>query len=188
MGETTSQALINRRGFLNRAWLASLGILLVDPGGVTYVFALPRFCKGEFGDQFTQGCLDEVLPAAGTGPINFPSGRFWLVQTADQRVLALYKVCTHLVCSYGWLDNSRIFRCPCQGSQFQLDGTYIQGPAPRSLDHFIVRQLDADGNEVAMTDPAGNALPFPDQGLQLVVETGQRILGKPKGERYTTST
>ena len=41
---------INRREFLNVAWLASLGFLFVDVAGVTYLFSMPRFKVGEFGD------------------------------------------------------------------------------------------------------------------------------------------
>lgn len=188
MAVDASPQKINRREFLNLAWLASLGVLLVDLGGVTYLFALPRFREGEFGGEFPLGRAADSLPTPGSGPVNFPSGRFWLVQTADNQVLALYKVCTHLGCLYNWVDENDLFRCPCHGSQFQLDGTYIRGPAPRSLDRFIVRVLDRDGNEVALTDADGNALALTDQDLQVVVETGQRILGKPKGQRYGTST
>jgi cytochrome b6-f complex iron-sulfur subunit len=95
---------------------------------------------------------------------------------------AIYKVCTHLGCLYNW-DNSTVrYRCPCHGSQFQLDGTYIAGPPPRSLDRFVVRLLDPQGNEVACTDPNGN--PLPSEDLQVVVETGQLIRGKPWGVSY----
>ena len=53
------------------------------------------------------------------------------MRTQDNRVAAIYKVCTHLGCLYNW-DNSTVrYRCPCHGSQFQLDGTYIADPAPR---------------------------------------------------------
>ena len=46
---------VNRREFLNLAWLASLGILSIDLGVVTYFFAMPRFREGEFGGTFTVG-------------------------------------------------------------------------------------------------------------------------------------
>lgn len=188
MGTQVSQRKVNRRAFLNLAWLASLGILSIDLGVVTYFFALPRFRAGEFGGQFSIGRAADALPAPGEGPINVPAGRFWLVQTANRQVLALYKVCTHLGCLYGWLDENGIFRCPCHGSQFQLDGTYISGPAPRSLDRFVVQVVDEAGAEVATTDAVGNALPLADTNLQIVIETGQRILGKPKGQKYPTSS
>ena len=106
------------------------------------------------------------------------------MRTQDNRVAAIYKVCTHLGCLYNW-DNSTVrYRCPCHGSQFQLDGTYIADPAPRSLDRFVVRLLDALGKEVASTDQNGNPLPLPNNDLQVIVETSQLIRGRPRGVSY----
>ncbi len=183
----TTDARMNRREFLNLAWLASIGILIVDIGGVAYVFAMPRFRGGQFGGLFDLGLAGERLPLPGGDPLNFPKGKFWLVRTANGLILALYKVCTHLGCIYNWRTEEDRFICPCHGSQFQLDGTYIRGPAPRSLDRFVVRLLDEQGNEVLQTDPEGNAIPLTDENLRLLVDSGRRILGKPRGQRYPTS-
>ncbi len=172
-------AKISRREWLNYAWLASLGILLVDLAGIGYLFSMPRFKEGEFGGVFSLGQVSN-LPPKKTPPVNFPKGRFWLVHT-EQGVLALYKVCTHLGCLYGWNDQEGKFICPCHGSQFQYDGTYIRGPAPRSLDRFVVQVLDQDGNVLAETDPeTGDPVPLPDDPNVIVkVDTGRKILGEP---------
>lgn len=45
----------------------------------------------------------------------------------------------------------------------------------------MARLLDAQGNEVASTDPNGNPLSLPGEGLQVVIETGQLMRGKPRG-------
>ncbi len=71
------------------------------------------------------------------------------------------------------------FECPCHGSKFQLDGTFIEGPAPRDLDRFVIYLKDASGRVVAQTDPGGSPLPVPDPNLIVEVDTGQKILGKP---------
>lgn len=68
-----------------------------------------------------------------------------------------------------------------------MDGTYIQGPAPRGLDRFVVEFLNQEGNVVAKTDEMGDALSLDDENLQVVVETGQLIRGIRAGEKYTTS-
>ncbi|MEX2054677.1 MAG: hypothetical protein WD972_00705, partial [Candidatus Andersenbacteria bacterium] len=44
-----SELKLNRREFLNIAWLASLGFLTLSVGGLSVLFALPRFREGEFG-------------------------------------------------------------------------------------------------------------------------------------------
>jgi len=46
--------------------------------------------------------------------------------------LIVIGICTHLGCipnrsDYGWL-------CPCHGSQYDLSGRILRGPAPRNLD------------------------------------------------------
>lgn len=172
---------MNRREFLNFAWLASLGFLTVNFGGMTYLFAMPRFREGEFGGKFTIGTVAE-LPEAGSAPVNFPKVKVWLSNT-EQGVMGIYKVCTHLGCLYNW-DNEEVrFRCPCHGSQFQADGTYIQGPAPRNLDRFIVEVVDPSSGEVlAQTNENGDPLPVPDNPNALIrVDTGAKVLGQRHG-------
>ena len=188
MGEpVNTTAPVNRREFLNLAWLASLGFFLIPVGGVTLLVAYPRFKQGEFGGRFVLGKVGEVFPQPDGDPGSNTKGKFWLSRLEDGSILALYKVCPHLGCLYNWQSVDHKFLCPCHGSQYQLDGTYILGPAPRSLDRFVVRLFDESGNEVAMTDEAGNALPSLDENWQVVVETGDLIRGHPRGEKYPTS-
>ena len=94
--------------------------------------------------------------------------------------MALYKVCTHLGCLYDWRDLEEKFVCPCHGSQFELDGDFIQGPAPRSLDSFVVQAVDPDTNEIIAESNNGEPLPIPDNpNVEIWVDTGQRIPGDP---------
>ena len=45
-------------------------------------------------------------------------------------------ICPHLGCRYEWHGelSPPKFQCPCHGSQFNLDGEHLAGPAPRGLD------------------------------------------------------
>lgn len=168
---------ISRREFLNFAWLASLGLLTVNMAGITYLFAMPRFKAGEFGGVYTFGKVSD-LPPVNSAPLNLPKVKLWISNT-DKGLMAIYKVCTHLGCLYNWSDQEGKFICPCHGSQYQRDGTYIQGPAPRSLDRFVVRIVDA--NDKVLTESAnGQPLPVPNNPDAIVkVDTGTRIKGKP---------
>lgn len=170
---------VNRREFLNLAWLASLGFLFVDIAGVTYLFAMPRFKEGEFGGKFTVGKVSE-LPSVGSAPVKFPKVKFWLSRT-DEGVKAIYTVCTHLGCLYSWSDQETKFLCPCHGSQFASDGTYLQGPAPRDLDSFVVQAIDPESGEVIAESPGdGSPLAIPDdQDVIIKVDTGSKIIGNP---------
>jgi len=171
---------VNRREFLNFAWLASLGFLTVSMAGVTFLFSLPRFEEGEFGGVVPMGKVSD-LPAPGSAPVNYPKVKVWLSNT-DEGVIALYKVCTHLGCLYNWRDLEDKFVCPCHGSQFTAGGDYILGPAPRSLDRFVVQALDPNTGEVIAESTDGTPMPVPDNPDALInVDTGQKINGQPHG-------
>jgi cytochrome b6-f complex iron-sulfur subunit len=138
-------------------------------------FALPRFKEGEFGGTFRFTGGD--LPAAGDPPTSIPAGRFWLSNT-NEGFLALYGVCTHLGCLPKWDNVNARFSCPCHGSQFELNGEWITGPAPRPMDRFAVTLTFADGTQI-VSDDAGNPIQIGDRALDTVVDvavdTGNRV-------------
>jgi cytochrome b6-f complex iron-sulfur subunit len=187
---------ITRREFLNYVWGASMALFMAQFGGAILLFALPRFREGEFGGRKTIGTVGEKLPKSDSPPTAFPEVKVWLANVGpgasgrgggQQGLVALYRVCVHLGCLYAWVDSTDRFECPCHGSKYHLDGTYIEGPAPRDLDRFVVKLLDAQGNVVAQTDTdkasptygAPVALPADAENLTIVVETGEKIdLGK----------
>lgn len=172
---------MTRREALNFAWLASLGFLTLNMAGLTYLFAMPRFREGEFGGVITIGPVSQ-LPAVGSAPVNMPKVKMWLSNT-DTGVIAIYKVCTHLGCLYNWVNQENKFICPCHGSQYTTKGQYIQGPAPRSLDRFLLQIVDPNnGNVLAQSNAAGDPVPVPNNPDALVkVNTGSRIQGKSHG-------
>ncbi len=173
---------INRREFLNYAWLASLGIFVAELAGASYLFAMPRFRAGEFGGVFPLGPAQNQ-PAAGEPPDKNPKGRFWFVRS-DEGVYALYVVCTHLGCLFQWSPTETRFSCPCHGSQFSRTGEYLAGPAPRSLDSFIIRIVDEQGQVLAETPQDADSYPaptpVPDSNARVMVDTGSRITGSSK--------
>jgi cytochrome b6-f complex iron-sulfur subunit len=169
--------VVSRREFLNYIWGATMALLLAEMTGMSVLFALPRFREGEFGGFFNLGLADEVLPAIEDPPRPNDVGKYWLVQT-DEGALAIYKVCTHLGCLYKWVETTNRFECPCHGSKFEKNGDWIEGPAPRALDRFVIEALDTSGNVTATTGEDGDPLRLPGEGLQLRIDTGKRILGK----------
>lgn len=173
---------VTRREFLNYAWLASLGIFTAQLAGVSYLFAMPRFRAGEFGGVFPLGLASD-LPEVGVAPEKNSKGRFWFVRS-DEGVYALYIVCTHLGCLFQWKPTENRFICPCHGSQFSRTGDYIYGPAPRSLDSFVVRVVDDAGNVLSETSKSADrfpvATPVPDPSARVIVDTGKKIKGTHK--------
>jgi cytochrome b6-f complex iron-sulfur subunit len=166
---------VTRREFLNYVWGATMAVFMAEMGGAIFLYALPRFKAGEFGGTFTLPASS--LPTPGSAPLANQEGRFWIANT-DQGVYAIYKVCTHLGCLYGWSSLTQRFECPCHGSKFQLNGTYIEGPAPRSLDRFVIQVQDASGKVIAQTDANGGPVQVTDPNATLAIDTGKRIEGK----------
>ncbi len=135
-------------------------------GGFTY----PRIKEGTFGGQFT---VDRKASSYTTDepPELDAAGKFYitkvpqLVPTEEgdvagdttTNIMAIYQVCTHLGCLVPFDGGQNRFICPCHGSTFERDSTYVLGPAPRSLDQFEVT-VTADG--------------------QIIVDTGKKRTGK----------
>ncbi len=157
--EVKARKEMNRREFLTYAWGGALGLVALQVGVGLFYFLMPRFKAGEFGGVFFIG-PESALPPTSAPPEPFVAGKFWLVNTEDVGPKALYMVCTHLGCLYKWEQANNRFECPCHGSKFTREGYYIEGPAPRSLDTFLVT---VEGGEVA-------------------VDTGKKELGAPAAD------
>jgi cytochrome b6-f complex iron-sulfur subunit len=177
--EDAGQAGVNRREFMSYAWGAALGLLTLEGGAATYFFMYPRFRAGEFGGKFHLGPAN-TLPPQGTLPPDLnAAGKYWLSHT-DTGIKALYQVCTHLGCLYKWSETNQRFECPCHGSKFTAAGDYIEGPAPRSLDQFVVEVVET-GTVTSETEDTGESIVppvVPSADAQIVVDTGRRVLGK----------
>jgi cytochrome b6-f complex iron-sulfur subunit len=193
---------MSRREFLYYIWGASLALYGAQFTGLLVWFLLPRFREGEFGGTFS---LDiSTLPEVNTAPLNFPDGRFWLVnldsdpgvandlmyQAQDESqpikgVAAIYKVCTHLGCIYAWTPTNSRFECPCHGSKYRLDGRRVESPAPRTLDRFRIAAMAEDKTtvlaEAQLTQIEGvdfyAPLELPDGTAFIRIDTGDRKKG-----------
>jgi cytochrome b6-f complex iron-sulfur subunit len=172
----TTQVEVNipsRREFLYYIWGASMVLFLGEAAAGLIWFMLPRFKEGEFGGIFTFNPAE--VPVAGTAPASVPVGRFHVSRTEDDGLIVLYSVCTHLGCLPKWVETNHRFECPCHGSKFELDGKYIEGPAPRSLDRFRT-MVTFEDDTTATTNDVGD--PILLEGHLIVgirIDTSDRI-------------
>lgn len=84
--------------------------------------------------------------------------------------IALYQRCVHLGCTVPFRNDCNSFKCPCHGSHYNLDGEYLDGPAPRSLDRF---HFSLSGGDVVVdTGNLNNKVPHPDQYTRLIAVPG----------------
>ena len=78
----------------------------------------------------------------------------WWVKDSDGTYwLALYQRCVHLSCTVPFRNDCDSFKCPCHGSHYNVDGEYLDGPAPRSLDRF---KMYFSGDDVVVDTGALN--------------------------------
>ena len=134
-----------RREFVKSA--CRLGIVTAF-GGVSVLFTacstIPHIRANERGGQLTfpgesfgESDVLIVIHRSLEAPI--------FVRRIDRRYTALLLLCTHKGChpraSKYTLD------CPCHGSQFDLKGNVLQGPAQKKLKSFPVQE-DGKGNLV----------------------------------------
>jgi len=169
----------SRREFLFYIWGASIALLLGEASAGLVWYMFPRFKEGEFGGTFTFN--PEDLPAVGAAPVSVPAGRFHIAHT-ESGLYTLYGVCTHLGCLPKWVPTNNRFECPCHGSKYQLNGQWIEGPAPRGLDRFIATIVYADGE--AVTTPANGGPISIDPNRQITavrINTGSKITGPGQG-------
>lgn len=54
--------------------------------------------------------------------------------------------CTHLGCKINKMEGDR-FVCPCHGSEYDIAGKVIKGPAYKNLE-VISSQISEDGNQI----------------------------------------
>lgn len=81
--------------------------------------------------------------------------------------VALYQRCVHLGCTYAFRDDCVSFKCPCHGSHYNVDGEYLDGPAPRSADRFAL-SFNSDGTVVVHTGTLNNTVPHPDPTTRII--------------------
>jgi len=84
--------------------------------------------------------------------------------------IAVYQRCVHLGCTVPFRDDCDSFKCPCHGSHYNVDGEYLDGPAPRSLDRFI---FTFSGEDVMVnTGVLNQKVPHPETGTRLIAVPG----------------
>jgi menaquinol-cytochrome c reductase iron-sulfur subunit len=66
----------------------------------------------------------------------------WLRRVSDGEFIAFSVNCAHLGCPVRWLEDARLFMCPCHGGVYYEDGRVAAGPPPHPLTRYPVRVND----------------------------------------------
>jgi cytochrome b6-f complex iron-sulfur subunit len=132
---------LSRRDVLKLTWVLFGGIAALEVAGISIAYLQPRLAEGDFGSIINAGAVDVFPPNSVT---HITNGRFYIVRHADGGFLAIYHRCTHLGCTVPWDATQQNFVCPCHSSEFDMQGTVKNPPAPRPLDLFAVSIVDGN--------------------------------------------
>ena len=79
--------------------------------------------------------IDSSSPLSGVGTaalVEYQNGPVLVARTSQTAFVALTAICTHQGCTISSYSNGT-YTCPCHGSQFDVNGNVVRGPASRSL-------------------------------------------------------
>jgi Rieske Fe-S protein len=94
--------------------------------------------------------LDRLGALRAVGDAFVVSGQSTIVlRTAAREYRAFTNVCTHSGCGIFLFERDRM-RCQCHGSEFDVDGRNVVGPAPLPLTRYVT-ELDEPGITLRIT-------------------------------------
>jgi cytochrome b6-f complex iron-sulfur subunit len=122
-----------RRDFLAKL-LGAWSILTVVPMGAAVLkFITPRNVKDIIRETLRVGQTEDI-PQNSAKIIRFNKDPVIVVHTASGQFKAFSARCTHLGCIVQYQpEGVPHFACNCHGSEFDLSGKNIAGPAPAPL-------------------------------------------------------
>jgi cytochrome b6-f complex iron-sulfur subunit len=154
--ERSAGSGITRRNFLKTAWVSGLALISGFGLGGCGAKKAPagQVSTSMSGNGLT---LDLNLPAnkaladvGGTLALDAnaldPSGIF-VYRSSQTEVDAMSRKCTHLGCQVAAFANG-VAKCPCHGSQFDLNGQVLNGPASKPLTRY---KASLEGTVITIT-------------------------------------
>ena len=135
---------ISRRRFLVIGGCGFLGFLLYSLLATIIDFLKPKVLF-EAPMNFKAG-LPEEYPLNVVSTKWLESQKVWIIRN-EKGLYVLSAICTHLGCTPRWLNEEGLFKCPCHGSNFTINGDVVAGPAPKPLWRYSIG-LAEDGQVV----------------------------------------
>ena len=89
---------------------------------------------------------ETVLPVNKNKLVSFYNN--YIIVDQDGKITVLSAHCSHLGCIINKIENGRLV-CPCHGSEYNLQGVVVKGPAYKNLE-ILHAQLSPDGSNVTI--------------------------------------
>jgi Rieske Fe-S protein len=116
--------------------------------GIIFQFITPTADSSSGRERLRVGSTGDVEPGA-TRIVRFKKEPVILIHTVSGQFRAFSARCTHLGCVVQLQnDGEPHFACNCHGSQFDINGKNIVGPASRPLPPF---RVSIEGTSVYLT-------------------------------------
>lgn len=146
------------------------------PGAQRLDFAIDL--KGVFYEAQAKAYIVHLLPGGSTtflltGALldSLMTAESWVKDKDGSYWLAIYQVCVYLGCKFPFRDDCKSFKCPCHGSHYNIDGEYLDGPAPRSADRFAMAFTSA-GHVAVNTGKLNQHVERPDAHTRILPVPG----------------
>jgi Rieske Fe-S protein len=120
-------------GQISAAALAAMAGVALRPGTAVAVPVVEAS-----GSAAGPGELAYPLPA--TDGVTIDREQQVIVVRFQERVYAFNLACPHENTALRWRKRDGRFQCPRHESQYQPDGTFIEGRATRNMDRFAIRR------------------------------------------------
>ena|SRR2546426_250892 len=128
---------ITRRNFLSEALVAWVFIAVLPFLYAMIRYIIPPNIREKIAEVINAGKYTDI-PFNSAKILRFNKKAIILVRTEQDQVKAFSAVCTHLGCIVEFKADQRMFKCNCHGSEFDLTGRNIAGPAPSPLRPYRV--------------------------------------------------
>lgn len=120
------------------AFAAALLLLLLTTIGLAFQYILPA------SNIVRLGNLADFPPSAMPYRIATQQAIVYVVNVGEELQILVAQDPHRWGCRILWDKSNHRFDDPCLGSKYALDGIYVQGPAPRGMDHYASRIIDGN--------------------------------------------
>jgi Rieske Fe-S protein len=147
---------MDRRKFLENVCKSAAGLVVagsaIDLLSVKTIKATTRKTPNPEVREIPINLVDnpELRPVGGSYHLELEDLErdLLVIHPTKDEYLALDIKCTHRACDLGYSKEDLLLVCPCHGSQFDLTGAVVKGPATKPLNYY---HAELQGDEVIVT-------------------------------------